>query len=122
MNVEEECDSEDDYYGSYGSSYGSDYGLSSSVEKQYMFKRDQSVHTHNLSNFLDNLGEGEAESQSGSRGRHATLPGQETEEDGPARTWPGSTLSVLLTFSKSQRIFFGAGMPRSSLRCSRMSV
>ena len=61
MNVEEECDSEDDYYGSYGSSYGSDYGLSSSVEKQYMFKRDQSGHTPNFSNFLDNLGEGEAE-------------------------------------------------------------
>ena len=62
MNVDEECDSEDDYYGSYGSSYGmvvqrtpgtvicipgqhiyfagSDYGLSSSVEKQYMFRRD----------------------------------------------------------------------------------
>ena len=42
-------------------SAGSDYGLSSSVEKQYMFKRDQSGHTPNFSNFLDNLGEGEAE-------------------------------------------------------------
>lgn len=59
MNVDEEY--EDDDYGSYGSSYGSDYGLSSSVEKQYMFQRDQSGHTPNFSNFLDNLGEGEAE-------------------------------------------------------------
>lgn len=40
---------------------GSDYGLSSSVEKQYMFQRDQSGNTPNFSNFLDNLGEGEAE-------------------------------------------------------------
>jgi len=59
MNVDEEY--EDDDYGSYGSSYGSDYGLSSSVEQQYMFKRDQSGNTPNFSNFLDNLGEGEAE-------------------------------------------------------------
>ena len=42
MNVDEEY--EDDEY-AYGSSYGtpgSDYGLSSSVEQQYMFRRDPS--------------------------------------------------------------------------------
>jgi len=67
MNVDEEY--EDDEY-AYGSSYGtpgSDYGLSSSVEQQYMFRRDQSGTTPRMSSFLDrqpsavSLGEGEAE-------------------------------------------------------------
>ena len=46
---------------------GSDYGLSSSVEQQYMFNRDQSGTTPKMSSFLDrqasaaSLGEGEAE-------------------------------------------------------------
>eukprot|EP00090_Calanus_glacialis_P037688 TRINITY_DN6513_c0_g1_i1.p1 TRINITY_DN6513_c0_g1~~TRINITY_DN6513_c0_g1_i1.p1 ORF type:complete len:727 (-),score=240.56 TRINITY_DN6513_c0_g1_i1:146-2326(-) len=67
MNVDEEY--EDDEY-AYGSSYGtpgSDYGLSSSVEQQYMFRRDQSGTTPKMSSYLDrqasaaSLGDGEAE-------------------------------------------------------------
>ena len=50
MNLDDEYD-EEDY--NYGSSYGSDYGLSSSVEQQYMFRRDQGGTTPNMSNFLD---------------------------------------------------------------------
>jgi len=64
MNVDEEY--EDDEY-AYGSSYGSDYGLSSSVEQQYMFRRDQSGTTPKMSSFLDrqasaaSIGEGEVD-------------------------------------------------------------
>jgi len=69
MNVDEEYEDDEYAYGSsYGTSYtGSDYGLSSSVEQQYMFNRDQSGTTPKMSSFLDrqasaaSLGEGEAE-------------------------------------------------------------
>jgi len=69
MNVDEEYEDDEYAYGSsYGTSYtGSDYGLSSSVEQQYMFRRDQSGTTPKMSSYLDrqasaaSLGDGEAE-------------------------------------------------------------
>eukprot|EP00092_Neocalanus_flemingeri_P029016 GFUD01031501.1.p1 GENE.GFUD01031501.1~~GFUD01031501.1.p1 ORF type:complete len:732 (+),score=222.72 GFUD01031501.1:75-2270(+) len=69
MNVDEEYEDDEYAYGSsYGTSYtGSDYGLSSSVEQQYMFRRDQGGTTPKMSSYLDrqasaaSLGEGEAE-------------------------------------------------------------
>jgi len=60
-NIQDEDYEDEDYGSSFGSSYGSDHGLSKSLENQYMFQRDQSGHTPQFSNFLDNLGEGEVE-------------------------------------------------------------